>query len=323
MPRPPRRWPTRRPRLAGLRLWRGQDGEAAADLFARLEGPSGIDLPPIPADRYPAVLSALMAGITIRPLYGAHPRLAIWGLIEARLQRADLMILGGLNEGTWPPGPGDEPWMSRPMRDRFGLSPLEESIGAAAQDFALAAAGPEVLLTRALRVDGAPSVPARFLSRLETLLKGSGLSLPRRMAASWRGWADALDRPDVFAPWPRPEPCPPLSARPRKLSVTAIEMWMRDPYALYARRILKLDPLDPLDADPGAAERGQIIHHALDMFVRRYPGALPADALGALLAAGREAFGARAGTSVRRRLLVAPIRKGRGMVRRVRTRQAA
>jgi ATP-dependent helicase/nuclease subunit B len=276
----------------GLRLWRGQDGEAAADLFARLEGPSGIDLPPIPADRYPAVLSALMAGITIRPLYGAHPRLAIWGLIEARLQRADLMILGGLNEGTWPPGPGDEPWMSRPMRDRFGLSPLEESIGAAAQDFALAAAGPEVLLTRALRVDGAPSVPARFLSRLETLLKGSGLSLPRRMAASWRGWADALDRPDVFAPWPRPEPCPPLSARPRKLSVTAIEMWMRDPYALYARRILKLDPLDPLDADPGAAERGQIIHHALDMFVRRYPGALPADALGALLAAGREAFGA-------------------------------
>jgi ATP-dependent helicase/nuclease subunit B len=275
----------------GLRLWRGQDGEAAADLFARLESPSGLGLPAIPTDRYPAVVSALMAGVTIRPLYGTHPRLAIWGLIEARLQRADLMILGGLNEGSWPPLPGDQPWMSRPMREQFGLPALEERVGAAAQDFALAAAGPEVLLTRALRVDGAPTVPARFLSRLETLLKGSGLSLPRTAAASWRGWAEALDRPDSFASWPRPEPCPPLSARPRKLSVTAIEMWMRDPYALYARRILKLSPLDPLDADPGAAERGQIIHHALDLFVSRHPDQLPAGALAALLEAGREAFG--------------------------------
>ena len=274
----------------GLRLWRGQDGEAAADLFARLEGPSAIDLPPIAADRYPAVLSALMAGVTIRPLYGAHPRLAIWGLIEARLQRADLMILGGLNEGSWPPLPGDEPWMSRPMRERFGLPSLDESVGAAAQDFALAAAAPEVLLTRALRVDGAPTVPARFLSRLDTLLKGSGLALPGGMALSWRGWAEAIDRPDAIAPCRRPEPCPPLSARPRKLSVTAIEMWMRDPYALYARRILRLDPLDPLDADPGAAERGQIIHHALDLFIRRHPDRLPDDALDALLATGRQAF---------------------------------
>jgi ATP-dependent helicase/nuclease subunit B len=275
----------------GLRLWRGQDGEAAADLFARLEGPSGIDLPPIPADRYPAVLSALMAGVTVRPLYGAHPRLAIWGLIEARLQRADLMILGGLNEGSWPPLPGDEPWMSRPMRERFGLPSLDESVGASAQDFALAAAGPEVLLTRALRVDGAPTVPARFLSRLDTLLKGSGLALPHGMASSWRGWVEAIDRPDVVVHCDPPEPRPQLSARPRKLSVTAVEMWMRDPYALYARRILKLDPLDPLDADPGAAERGQIVHRALDMFVRDYPDLLPPDALGALRATGRKAFG--------------------------------
>jgi ATP-dependent helicase/nuclease subunit B len=275
----------------GLRLWRGQDGEAAADLFARLNGAAGSDFPPVAVDRYPAVLSALMAGINIRPLYGVHPRLAIWGLIEARLQRADLLILGGLNEGSWPPQPGDEPWMSRPMRDRFGLPPLEVKIGEAGQDFALAAAGPQVLMTRALRVDGAPSVPARFLSRLETLLEGSGLALPREMAASWRGWAEELDRPDLIAPTSAPEPRPPLAARPRRLSVTAVELWRRDPYALYAQRILKLRPLDPLDADPGAAERGQIVHHALDLFVSLYPDHLPADALAALLDAGREAFG--------------------------------
>src|SRR6202000_507430 len=144
------------------------------------------------------------AGIAIRPLYGVHPRLAIWGLIEARLQRADLLVLGGLNEASWRPQPGDEPWMSRPMRDRFGLPPLEVKIGEAAQDFALGAAGPQVLMTRSLRVDGAPSVPARFLSRLETLLKGSELALPHGTAATWRGWAEALDRPDAVAPTAQP-----------------------------------------------------------------------------------------------------------------------
>jgi ATP-dependent helicase/nuclease subunit B len=272
-----------------LRLWRGQDGEAAADLFARLEGPAGQDLPAIAADRYPAVLSALMDGITVRPLYGAHPRLAIWGLIEARLQQADLTILGGLNEGTWPPLPGDEPWMSRPMRARFGLEPPEVLVGLAAQDFALSAAAPQVLLTRSLRVDGAPSVPARWLSRLETYLKACGLALPH--VAEWRGWAERIDRPDIIAPWKRPEPRPPLSARPRRLPVTAIEAWMRDPYVLYAQRILGLRALDPLDADPGAADRGKFIHHALDRFIKDYPAALPANALGALLAHGRAAFG--------------------------------
>jgi len=274
-----------------LRLWRGQDGEALADLFARLAGPAGAALPAIKSDRYPQVLSALMAGINVRPLYGAHPRLAIWGLIEARLQRADLMILGGLNEGVWPPAPGDEPWMSGPMRERFGLPPLEARIGNAAHDFALAAAGPEVLLTRALRVDGAPSVPARFLSRLDTFLTGSGIVLPKDIAATWRAWSEEMDRPAAIKPWTRPQPRPPLSARPRKLSVTAIEIWMRDPYALYARQVLKLRALDPLDADPGAAERGQVIHAALDRFITLFPDRLPEDSLEQLLSVGRTAFG--------------------------------
>ncbi len=273
----------------GLRLWRGQDGEAAANLFARLADPAGGDLWPIPAERYPAVLNQLMQGIAIRPLYGAHPRLAIWGLIEARLQRADLTILGGLNEGGWPSLPADEPWMSRPMRAKFGLPPLEARIGVAAQDFALAAAAPEVLLTRASRVDGAPSVPARFLSRLETLAAGLGLPAPE--AGRWRGWAARVDRPDIVLPWRSPAPRPPLDARPRRLSVTAVETWMRNPYALYAKAILKLSPIDPLDADPGAAERGQFIHDALDRFIARHPKTLPEDALADLLAEGRSAFG--------------------------------
>ncbi len=274
-----------------LRLWRGDDGEAAAGLLARLQGLGGDWLPPLSLDRFPAVLHELMATVTVRPAYGLHPRLSIWGLIEARQQRADLMILGSLNEGTWPPLPGEEPWMSPGMRKEFGLPPREARIGLAAQDFVLAAAGPNVLLTRALRIEGAPTVQARWLSRLDAVLAGSSLSLPAGPGRVWRGWAEALDDPGRYAPWPRPAPCPPLAARPRRLSVTRIETWMRDPYALYAHQILRLRALDALDSDPGAAERGQFVHHALDAFVKAFPASLPGDAREQLLAAGREAFG--------------------------------
>jgi ATP-dependent helicase/nuclease subunit B len=274
-----------------LNLWRREDGEAAADLFARLDSMGGDWPPHLAGERYAAVIGELMATVVVRPLYGAHPRLAIWGLIEARLQRADLMILGGLNEGGWPPRPGEEPWMSRKMRGDFGLMPFEARVGLTAQDFALAASAPEILLMRAERVDGAPTVPARWLSRLEVVLKSCGLALPAEPGRVWRGWAEALDDPGAFAPWPRPEPRPPLPARPRGLSVTAVELWMRDPYALYAKHILRLRALDPLDADPGAAERGEFVHLALDRFVRAFPAAMPPDAVDRLLAEGRAAFG--------------------------------
>src|SRR5579883_98990 len=277
------------PRVAGpFRLWRGQDGEAAAELLAKLAGPASAAFPALAADAYLAALGLLMSGITIRPLYGAHPRLSIWGLIEARLQQADLTILSGLNEGVWPPLPGDEPWMSRPMRAKFGLPPLETRIGLAAQDFLLAASGPDVLLTRAKRAEGAPTVRARFLSRLETMLGAFGLSIPRAEAAMFTAWAEAIDRPQAIQPCRPPLPKPPLRARPRKLSVTAVETWMRDPYALYARHILKLRPLDPIDSDPGAAERGNFIHEALHRFISEAGANLDERDL---LAAGRAVFG--------------------------------
>lgn len=280
-----------RDEAGALRLWRGEDGEAAAALLARLDVIGGAWAAPVGADHYPAILATLMRDAVVRPLYGAHPRLFIWGLIEARLQRADLMILGGLNEGTWPPAPGEEPWMSRSMRAAFGLPALETRIGLAAQDFALAAAAPEVILTRAARVEGAPSVAARFLSRLDAVLAGEELAIDIATGEDFQRWAAALDDPGEFRPWPRAAFAPPLAARPTRLSVTAIETWRRDPYALYAQRILRLRALDPLDADPGAAERGQFIHEALDRFVRDTPGTLPADSLQRLLAIGRDAFG--------------------------------
>ena len=272
------------------RLWRAEAGEQAAEFVAELLAGSE-RLPPIAGRDYPALFAALIARPVVRPRYGRHPRLAIWGLLEARLQQADLVILGGLNEGVWPPETESDPWLSRPMRRTFGLPPPERRIGAAAHDFVQALGAREVVMTRSSRVEGTPTVPSRWLLRLDTVMKATGLAWQPQPTGGPLAWQALLDRPERRIVREPPAPCPPLAARPRALSVTQIETWMRDPYAIYARKILRLPALEPIDADPGAAERGQAIHAALDTFLREHPQALPVDAEARLLALGRDAFG--------------------------------
>ena len=272
------------------RLWVQEAGEAAAAFMSELRD-SAAHGPALGGDRYPALLTALMASQVVRPRYGRHPRLAILGPLEARLQHFDLVILGGLNEGTWPAQVDPGPWLSRPMQADFGLSLPERRIGLSAHDFAQAFAAPKVVLTRAGRVEGTPTVPSRWLLRIDALL--AALGCPEALGGDRgrsRAWAAALDRPDQVSPAPPPAPRPPLEARPRRLSVTQIETWMRDPYGLYARHILGLRPLDPLDADPGAAERGTLVHQALEAYLGAHPEAPPDDPLAALVGEGRKVF---------------------------------
>lgn len=273
------------------RLWAGAAGAAAAELAVDLANHGAI-LPPVRPSSWPALFESLASGVQVRPDYSLHPRLAILGLIEARFMQADLVILAGLNEGTWPEDPGHDPWMSRPMRDRFGLPRPEWRTGLSAHDFAQAFCAPEVVITRAERVEGAPTVPSRWLLRLETVMRAGGLDPAEWQARGlhWLDWAQGIDRPARIEPAPRPAPRPPVAARPRRLSVTKIEKWMRDPYAIYAEHVLGLRALDPLDADPGAADYGSLVHKALETFILRHPDALPADPLEALLAIGREVF---------------------------------
>ncbi len=273
----------------GDRLWRETAGETAARFYNELIDAAG-DFPPLPGRHYPALFEALAAGAVVRPLYGRHPRLAIWGLVEARLQRADLVVLGGLNEGSWPGPAVHDPWMSRQMRREFKIAVPERAIGIAAHDFVQAIAAPEAALTRAARSEGVPTVPARWLLRLDTVLRAVGLEDalgpdPAVMAA-----VDGLDAAR-YAPSPPAEPRPPLAARPRRLSVTQIETWLGDPYAIYARHILQLRALEEIDADPGRADLGNRVHAALAEFVRRFPRELPADPVSELLAIGRRQFG--------------------------------
>ncbi|MFN4087960.1 MAG: double-strand break repair protein AddB [Alphaproteobacteria bacterium] len=274
----------------GRALWTGEAGETAARFVAELlAAADGFDR--IAGRDYPGLFEALLAGTAVRRRWGRHPRLAIWGPLEARLQHVDHLILGGLNEGTWPPEAPADPWMSRPMRADFGLPPVERKVGLSAHDFVQAFGAPRVTLTRAMRVEGAPTVPSRWLMRLDAVLRAAGHQGPVGVPERWLGWADALDRPTgpavpIAPPCPRPD----VRLRPRRLSVTQIETWIRDPYAIYARHVLRLRVLDPLDAEPGAPERGEFIHVALDRFLRAWPEALPPDATERLVAIGREVF---------------------------------
>ena len=277
------------------RLWAGDDGEAAASFISELRE-AAETFPDIAGYDYPVLLEVLMASRIVRPRYGTHPRLHIWGLLEARLQRADLMCLGGLNETVWPSEPTPDPWMSRPMREDFGLPPIERRIGLSAHDFVQAFCAEQVMITRSERVEGTPTVPARWLLRLDNVLDGGGgvghaAKIARADGGALLGWQAALDVPETIIPAEAPAPKPPLSARPRQLSVTQIETWMRDPYAVYARHILRLRPLDTIDAHPGAAERGTMIHDALDQFVCDHPDHMPPDVLRVMHDIGSTSFG--------------------------------
>ena len=249
--------------LAGDAAWARPEGRAAAQLLAdhelaAAEGPERMG-----AAELPALLDSLLAAEAIRPPYGQHPRLFIWGLLEARLQHADLLVLGGLNEGTWPALPAPDPWLAPRLRADLGLPSLERRIGLAAHDFASALGAPRVLVTRARRDARAPAIASRFWLRLEAMTGG----LTRLPAL--RKWAQAIDRPPgPLAPADRPAPSPDPKQRPRRISVTEVDRLKADPYAFYARTMLGLMVLDPVDADPTAAWRGSAVHAVLEDWMR-------------------------------------------------------
>ena len=264
-------------------VWTGPNGATLRAVFEALE-----DFPPLTVAQYPDLFQELLGGQTVRGTPQSHPRLAILGPLEARLYQADTLILGGLNEGTWPPEIQGDPWLNRPMRKTMGFPPPERRVGLSAHDFGQALMTPKVILTRALKVNGTPTLECRWVERLRIYLKAWGMTLPEERHVG--EWVRHLDQPTVQKNLLHPLPCPPVAARPRRLSVTQIETWMRDPYALYARKILELSPLDPLVSEPTAADKGTLIHEALDQFFKVCPDPQHTHALAKLMDIGKALF---------------------------------
>jgi ATP-dependent helicase/nuclease subunit B len=242
-----------------------------------------------PAD-YPELFLAAIADRPVRRPE-QNVRIRIFGPLEARLQWADRLVLGGLVEGVWPPETRADPWLSRPMRHELKLDLPERRIGLSAHDFAQGLGAPEVIITRAAKLGGAPTVESRFVQRLAAVAGETRWQAVLDRGARYAKLARALDGPaGQPKPAERPRPKPPLAARPAALSVTEIEDWLRDPYTIYAKHILRLTPLEAVDAEPGAADRGTVIHGAIGDFTKMFAAQLPPDPIGELLKLGRKHF---------------------------------
>ncbi|MGM4889767.1 double-strand break repair protein AddB [Tardiphaga sp. 1201_B9_N1_1] len=226
---------------------------------------------------YPDVFQTAFADRIVRRPEVANASLRIYGQLEARLTQSDRVILGGLVEGIWPPSPRIDPWLSRPMRHQLGLDLPERRIGLTAHDFVQLLGTEDVILSHAAKVGGAPAVASRFLHRLEAVAGETRWEAALAAGEHYVRYAEELDKPDTVTPIAQPEPRPPRAARPLRLSVTAIEDWLRDPYTIYAKYILGLAPLDPIDMPLSAADRGSAIHASLGDFTMEYSKTLPDD----------------------------------------------
>ncbi|HEX4410361.1 MAG TPA: double-strand break repair protein AddB [Xanthobacteraceae bacterium] len=267
----------------------GPDGIQLANVLDELATSMSAASLEVKVPDYVELFTAALSGRVVRRPLRQGLRVRILGLLEARLTDNDRVVLGGLVEGTWPPESRTDAWLSRPMRLDLGLDLPERRIGLTAHDFVQLLGAPEVIMTLSAKIAGAPTVPSRFIQRLAAV-SGDRWQQAIKRGETYLTWARMLDHPEEVKPEPRPEPKPPLAVRPKGLSVTEIEHWLRDPYTIYAKHILRLRPLDPVDAEPGAAERGTFIHAAIAEFAKNFTAKPINQLVDELIAFGRQQF---------------------------------
>lgn len=255
-------------------LWAGPEGECLSRLLSGLIADGGL-LPAVAPLGFRTLIQGLVSEQSVRGGEQVHPRLQIMGALESRMTRADRLVLAGLEEGVWPRAAPIDPFLSRSMRKTLGLPSPERRIGLSAHDFAQAASAPEVVLVTSARRGGAPANESRWLWRLRTLVKGAGRSLPTRTDVL--DWARGLDVGHGERQIARPQPKPPVEARPTTLAVTRIETLTRDPYAVWARDILNLRAMERPDQLVESTARGTAIHAAFEALTKQWNTAPVAD----------------------------------------------
>lgn len=267
-------------------LWHDLDGRAARVHIERLRDAAEVG-GDMTAREFEDFFRTTLSRELSRDPTPKHPDVLIWGTLEARSLDADLVVLGGLNDGVWPQHPSADPWFNRELRVQAGLTSPDQLIGLSAHDFEQAFCAREVVLSRAIRDAEAETVPSRWLVRVLNLLDGAtDVTKRERKAMSERGkhWLDlarALDHPDrldtALRPATRPSPVPPRSAQPKELSVTTIETLIRDPYTVYAKYVLGLRKLSPLRFLGEPKDRGTLFHNVMEQFLQDIPKVMTPD----------------------------------------------
>ncbi|RDV06775.1 double-strand break repair protein AddB [Sphingorhabdus pulchriflava] len=243
-------------------IWKGPAGRALADILTDIQSRDLSVFDDTKGAAVAVIVRDMISMQTIRPAFGTHPRVSIYGLLEARLQSADLLICAGLNEGSWPQLPQPDPWLAPRLRRDLGLPGLERNIGLSAHDLASALGATEVVLTRAQRDRSGPTIASRFLLRLQAFL-GPNLQIEERA----RHFANQLDAPQIkHKPYARPVPSPSREQRKVDISITQMDVLKADPFAFYARNILGLSPLKAVAAEPDSAWKGSAVHDLLQLW---------------------------------------------------------
>ena len=247
-------------RLCGEKVWAREDGRALSGFVDDLRRGCEAGFPFAPGETS-RLLREAMEMVAVRPPYTGHSRVQVLGLLESRMNRADLIVCAGLNEGVWPAATSPNPLLAPPILRLLGVPGDEFRIGLSAHDLASAMGAPEVVLSRAARDAEGPTIPSRFLLRVQALL---GSLVEQRRETDALAYAKALTHADQTEPYPRPRPCPAAHQRKVAISATALDRLLGDPYQFYARSILQLRDLDPLDAEPSAAWQGTVAHEILE-----------------------------------------------------------
>ena len=271
-------------------------GQEITDLFDHFKKFSSQQL--FSFAEYSSLLTTHLRSLRITQNYGMHPRVHFLGILEARLLRFDLLILGSMNDIHWSHNAPQDPWLSYDMRQRLGIPDTCYYNGLVAENWVGLMHSENIILTRSQREGGANVLDSRWLLRLKAILKNQNLPSPLNTDFPWQKWSQGLDRPwlagskESVSPFPlkmpTPAPCPPVPLRPRQLSVTEVQLWVQDPYALYAKKVLKLAPLPLLEKQITPALFGIVVHRALEEYIASSPAYKTRDHL---LYYGRQGFG--------------------------------
>ncbi|MBX7531893.1 double-strand break repair protein AddB [Qipengyuania sp. 1XM1-15A] len=247
--------------LCGEKLWAQEDGRTLASFveeFRLHSREAGFTVAPRDVA---AVLADAMEERAVRPPYGGHARVQVLGLLEARMNRADLVICAGLNEGVWPARGSVDALLAPPVLRTLGVPGGDFRIGLSAHDLAGAMGAPEVVLSRSERDEGGPAIPSRFLLRVQALL---GELLEKYEDHETIALARAMNRAKPAPEYPRPKPNPGPQQRDVDISATALDRLLGDPYQFFAQKIMGLSDLDALDADPNPLWQGNVAHDILE-----------------------------------------------------------
>lgn len=202
-----------------------------------------------------AFVKDAVGSVSLRGVKTDDCRVCVLGTIESRMQTADVVILTGLNEGMFPSTGYENSWLPRKISEKIGLPSPNHKVSLMALDFINLSCGDEVYWLRSRQSGGVLTTESRFLSRVRVAcgdIKSDDIVLN-----------SVRDMDNVeYNPLDYSAPVPPIDRS--DVYVTELELLIHNPYAFYAKHILRLRPMDDYWVLPDARNFGILVHDVIE-----------------------------------------------------------